>query len=72
MVNVGTADRAVRAVVGLILLAVPFVPAAAAALAGMGAWIWLLPAVGAVLLLTALFRFCPAYTLLGIRTCALK
>ncbi|WP_341991806.1 DUF2892 domain-containing protein [Azorhizobium sp. AG788] len=72
MVNVGTADRAVRAVLGLILLAVPFVPAAAAALAGMGAWIWLLPAVGVVLLLTALFRFCPAYTLLGIRTCALK
>lgn len=72
MVNVGTADRAARALVGLVLVAVPFVPAAAAALAGLGAWIWVLPAVGAVLLLTALFRFCPAYTLLGIRTCAVK
>ena len=72
MVNVGTADRAVRAVVGLVLLAAPFIPAAAAALAGLGTWIWVLPAVGAVLLLTALFRFCPAYTLLGIRTCTVK
>ena len=72
MVNVGGADRALRALLGVILLAIPFVPAAAAALAGMGAWIWAVPAVGAVLLLTALFRFCPAYTLLGIRTCAVK
>lgn len=69
MVNVGTADRVVRALVGLVLFTVAFVPAAAA---GLGAWIWVFPAVGAVLLLTALFRFCPAYTLLGIRTCAVK
>lgn len=69
MVNVGSADRAVRALVGIVLLAVPFVPLAAAALAGLGAGIWVLPVVGAVLLLTALFRVCPAYTLLGIRTC---
>ncbi|MFG1422311.1 YgaP family membrane protein [Roseixanthobacter liquoris] len=72
MVNVGTVDRAVRALAGIILLILPFVPAAAGALAGMGSWIWVLPAIGAVLLLTALFRFCPAYTLLGIRTCATK
>lgn len=72
MVNVGTVDRAVRALAGIILLVLPFVPAAAGTLAGMGAWIWILPAIGAVLLLTALFRFCPAYTLLGIRTCATK
>lgn len=72
MVNVGTVDRVLRALVGLALLAMPFIPAASVALAGMGTWIWILPAVGAVLLLTALFRFCPAYRLLGIRTCALK
>lgn len=72
MVNVGTLDRAMRALAGIILLVLPFVPAAASALAGMGAWIWILPAIGVVLLLTALFRFCPAYTLLGIRTCATK
>ncbi len=72
MVNVGTVDRVLRALVGLALLAMPFIPAASAALAEMGTWIWILPALGLVLLLTALFRFCPAYRLLGIRTCSLK
>lgn len=72
MVNVGMVDRVLRALLGLALLAMPFISAASAALAGMGNWIWILPAVGLVLLLTALFRFCPAYRLLGIRTCALK
>lgn len=69
MVNVGSTDRILRALVGIILLAIPFVPQAAAAVAGLGAGIWVLPVVGAVLLLTALFRFCPAYALFGIRTC---
>lgn len=72
MVNIGTADRVLRLLAGLVLLVLPFTPLSATALAGMGGWIWLLPAVGAVLVLTALFRFCPAYRLLGIRTCALK
>ncbi|MFG1427028.1 YgaP family membrane protein [Roseixanthobacter glucoisosaccharinicivorans] len=72
MVNVGTVDRAVRALAGIILLLLPFLPAVATALAGLGAWIWILSAIGAVLLLTSVFRFCPAYTLLGIRTCATK
>ncbi|WP_029004855.1 YgaP family membrane protein [Azorhizobium doebereinerae] len=72
MVNVGSFDRAARLIAGLVLIALPFVPAAAAALAGLGGWIWVLPAVGAVLVLTGLFRFCPAYVLLGIRTCPLK
>ncbi len=72
MSNVGSVDRAVRALAGILLLAVPFVPPLAAALAALGAGIWVLPVVGAVLLLTALFRFCPAYVLLGIRTCPRK
>jgi hypothetical protein len=72
MANVGSADRILRALVGIVLLLLPFIPATAAALAGLGGWIWALPAVGAVLLLTAIFRFCPAYRLFGIRTCATK
>ena len=70
MVNVGVLDRIVRTFAGLILIALPFVPPSASALTGLGAWIWLLPAIGVVLLATAMFRFCPAYTLLGVRTCS--
>lgn len=38
MVNVGSLDRAVRIVLGLVLLAAPFVSPAADALTGWGAW----------------------------------
>ncbi len=72
MANIGSFDRVLRAILGIVLLLLPFIPATAAALSGLGSWIWALPVVGAVLLLTAIFRFCPAYSLLGIRTCAVK
>ncbi len=56
--NVGTLDRALRIIAGAVLIAL--------ALAGtIGPWGW----IGIVPILTGLFRFCPAYTLLGIRTC---
>ena len=51
------------------VLLLPFLPAAAGLFAGMGMWKYALAAVGGVLVLTAIFRFCPAYTLLGVRTC---
>ncbi len=56
--NVGTVDRLLRIVAGtaLMLLALTQV---------IGPWGW----IGVVPILTGLFRFCPAYTLLGIRTC---
>lgn len=67
MANVGTLDRIARSALGLALLAVAFaVPAAEAAL-GL-AW-WLLPVAGVVMIGTAAVRFCPLYTLLGVRTC---
>ena len=57
--NVGTIDRALRIVIGLALIA--------GALTGMiGAWGW----VGVVPLATGLFRFCPAYRLLGLSSCS--
>ena len=56
--NVGTIDRALRIVVGLALIA----PAATGT---VGVWGWL----GVVPLAAGVLRFCPVYTLLGVRTC---
>jgi uncharacterized membrane protein YfcA len=56
--NVGGIDRILRIVVGLALIG--------ATLAGMiGVWGW----IGVVPLLTGVFKFCPAYTMLGMNTC---
>jgi hypothetical protein len=56
--NIGTIDRSLRIVVGLILIGL--------SLSGViGVWGW----IGLVLLATGIFRFCPVYTLLGIKTC---
>ena len=56
--NTGTIDRALRAVVGIALIAM--------AVSGqIGVWGW----IGIVPLVTALIGWCPAYTLLGIKTC---
>ena len=61
--NVGSADRLIRIVLGLTLVLLPFV-AHLGPIAAYGA-----PIVCVVLIVTALFRFCPAYRLFGIRTC---
>lgn len=61
--NVGTADRLIRIVLGLILVLLPFVTNVGPILA-YGA-----PIVGVVLFFTAFLRFCPAYRLFGIHTC---
>ncbi|OIQ89974.1 hypothetical protein GALL_281120 [mine drainage metagenome] len=58
--NVGTLDRIARAVVGIALIVW--------ALTGGPIWAW----IGVVPLATALISFCPAYTLLGVRTCPRK
>ncbi len=57
--NVGTADRIVRALLGLGLLSLVVV------LDGNVRWIGL---IGLVPLLTAAVRICPLYSVLGIRT----
>ncbi len=56
--NVGTADRAIRLVLGLGLLSLAFVGPATP-------WGYL----GLVPLLTATLGTCPAYTLVGVATC---
>ncbi|WP_199259938.1 YgaP family membrane protein [Paracoccus binzhouensis] len=64
--NVGSIDRSLRLVLGILLILLPFL----AGLAGFGKWLSL--AVGAVLVVTALARICPAYALFGISTCGRK
>jgi Inner membrane protein YgaP-like, transmembrane domain len=59
--NVGTIDRTFRILVGAALI----VPAASG---NIGLWGY----IGAVPLLTGLFKYCPAYSLLGINSCGLK
>ncbi len=56
--NVGTIDRTLRIIVGLVLIGLTL-----AGVIGVWGWIGLLP------LATGVFRFCPEYTLLGIKTC---
>jgi uncharacterized membrane protein YccC len=56
--NVGSLDRTLRILVGLGLISLVFV-------GPHTPWGW----IGLVPLASGLFRFCPAYTLLGIKTC---
>ena len=72
MANVGGVDRVLRFIVGFVLIVVPFAAPSVPALGGLGNWAWLIGAWGLVMLLTAVFRFCPAYVPLGIRTCGTK
>lgn len=58
--NVGGLDRVLRIVAGLILLT--FV----AVYQGEERWFGL---IGVIPLMTGLFRFCPAYRLIGVNTC---
>lgn len=56
--NVGSLDRVLRIVVGIILIALVFVWPKTA-------WGW----IGIVPLVTGLFSTCPVYSIFGIRTC---
>lgn len=67
MTNIGSLDRTLRFVLGIALVVAAFLPQVAAQL---GDWRYALAAVGTVLIGTAAFQICPAYMLLGIRTCA--
>jgi len=67
MANVGPLDRAARFALGAVLVGAPLL--LPAMFAPLGAWRFALVGWGVVMLGTAAFRFCPAYTLLGIRTC---
>ncbi len=66
MTNIGNLDRLLRLAAGIGLVASY---ASSDILAGLGGWRHAAPACGLVMIATALFRFCPAYRLLGIATC---
>lgn len=59
--NVGTVDRIVRIVVGLVLIGLSL-------MGTIGVWGW----IGIVPLLTGLFSVCPLYSMLGMSTCPAK
>lgn len=59
--NVGGIDRVLRIIAGIVLLGLAFT-------GSIGVWGYL----GIVPLLTGVFRFCPLYSVLGIRTCPLE
>ncbi|MBU2761433.1 YgaP family membrane protein [Acidithiobacillus sulfurivorans] len=59
--NEGMADRLIRIIVGIIVIALVFV-------GPKTLWGWL----GLVPLITGLVGWCPAYSLFGIRTCPLR
>lgn len=64
--NVGGVERAIRIVVGVMLLALALfggMPTAAA---------WVLGIIGAVATVTGAIGFCPAWKLFGIDTCGAK
>ena len=61
--NVGFLDRFIRLFLGVVAIGM-----AVANIVG-APWNMVLGGVGAVMLLTGLIKFCPAYTLLGINTC---
>ncbi len=56
--NVGTIDRVLRVIAGVALITL-------AATGTIGLWGY----IGVVPLATGLFKFCPAYVLLGVNTC---
>lgn len=64
--NVGTIDRAVRALLGVALLYLAF-------FSGLPAFVGTLKYVaavaGVVMLVTAVVRVCPIYSIFGLRTC---
>jgi len=69
-VNVGNLDRIVRLILGVVLIAAPF-------LSGLAlfdtAWIkYVSVIVGVVMLVVSLTRSCPIYSIFGMRTCKAK
>ena len=59
--NVGTIDRLVRVLLGVLLITLT-------AMGTIGVWGW----IGLVPIATAAFGYCPLYTVLGFSTCPLN
>mgnify|MGYP001467974259 CR=1 FL=1 len=59
--NVGTVDRVIRIIVGLIILSLLFI---------LDGGIKYIGLIGIVPILTAFIKFCPLYTIFNINTCS--
>ncbi len=68
--NMGSIDRGARLVAGAILLALAWGAPVGVLQGGTGQIV--AAVAGVVLILTALVRWCPLYTLLGITTCRVR
>lgn len=66
-VNMGTVDRVIRSILGLVLVLAPFITSW-----GLFSSQWAVYAsvlVGVVMAGTAIFGVCPLYSLIGVNTC---
>ncbi len=66
MCNVGGIDRIVRIIAGVSLLSLVFVGDQIIGQNIVWGWIGIIP------LATGIFKFCPAYSLLGFKSCSKK
>lgn len=64
--NVGTIDRSIRIVLGIVLIALGLTHVVTGGVA-IAAYV-----IGAVALVTGVFRYCPAWSVFGINTFPLK
>ncbi|MGJ8596268.1 YgaP family membrane protein [Sulfitobacter sp.] len=65
--NVGTIDRVFRLVLGIVLLAAPFISGMALFASSTATIISII--LGLVMVGTSAMKFCPLYRIFGIRTC---
>jgi TM2 domain-containing membrane protein YozV len=66
MCNVGGIDRTIRIIAGLFLISLVFF---GDQIIGQNVvWGW----IGVVPLVTGLFKFCPLYSIIGVKTCSTK
>ena len=63
MKNVGSTDKVIRYIIGLVLLSLLFIIPGNLKFLGL---------IGLVPILTATFSFCPLYAIFGIKTCPVK
>ena len=63
MKNVGSTDKVIRYIIGVVLLSLLFIIPGNLKFIGL---------IGLVPILTAAFSFCPLYAIFGIKTCPVK
>ena len=63
MKNVGSTDKVIRYIIGVVLLSLLFIIPGNLKFIGL---------IGLVPIITAAFSFCPLYAIFGIKTCPIK